>query len=71
MDKMHYELYVMTAGGEDSPEMQQAENALAELLRNIDDRELRDNIDRAAGTVGRLREAEGFEAGYRQAMSDR
>lgn len=71
MDKMHYELYAMTEGGEDSPEMQQAENVLAELLRNIDDRELRDNIDRAAGTVGRLREAEGFEAGYRQAMNDR
>ena len=42
-----------------------AEAELANLLRKIDDRELRDEIDRAAGTVGRLREAEGYEAGCR------
>lgn len=70
MDNRYYE-FCTEAGGEDSPEMQQAENALAELLRRIEDRELRDDIDRAAGTVGRLREASGFTAGYQQAMSDR
>ena len=45
--------------------LQRAEAELANLLRKIDDRELRDEIDRAAGTVGRLREAEGYEAGCR------
>lgn len=71
MNELHYELYEKITGSEDDPEMQQAETALAELLRQIEDRELRDNIDRAAGTVGRLREAEGFEAGYIYAMTDK
>lgn len=70
MDNGYYEIYTAESG-EDGLEMQRAENALAELLRRIDDRELRDDIDRAAGTVGRLRQAEGFAAGYRQAIADR
>lgn len=60
---MNYEIYKQTESRADSAELQRAEAELANLLRKIDDRELRDEIDRAAGTVGRLREAEGFEAG--------
>lgn len=70
MDNRYYEIYT-AASGEDSSEMQRAEDTLAELLRRIDDRELRDDIDRAAGIVGRLRQAEGFAAGYRQATADK
>ena len=61
MNMSNYELYEKTMNREDSPELQRAEAELANLLRKIDDRE----IDRAAGTVGRLREAEGYEAGCR------
>lgn len=63
----NYELYEKTMNREDSPELQQAEAVLANLLRKIDDRELRDEIDRAVGTLGRFREAGGFEAGYHYA----
>lgn len=66
MNMSNYELYEKTMNREDSPELQRAEAELANLLRKIDDRELRDEIDRAAGAVGRLREAEGYEAGYRR-----
>lgn len=65
MNMTNYELYEKMMNREDSPELQRAEADLANLLRNISDRELRDEIDRAAGTVGRLREADGFEAGCR------
>ncbi len=68
---MNYEIYERTESRADSPEMQAAEEALAVLLRRIDDRELRDEIDRAAGAVGRLREAEGYEAGYARALASR
>ena len=66
MNTSNYELYEKTMNREDSPELQRAEAELANLLRKIDDRELREEIDRAAGTVGRLREAEGYEAGCRR-----
>ena len=65
MNETYYEIYERANSREDSPEMQRAEAELAELLRQIEDRELRDEIDRAAGNVSRLREAEGFEAGRR------
>ena len=51
MNMSNYELYEKTMNREDSPELQRAEAELANLLRKIDDRELRDEIDRAAGTV--------------------
>lgn len=63
MNMTNYELYEKTMNREDSQELQRAEAELANLLRKIDDRQLRDEIDRASGTVGRLREADGFEAG--------
>lgn len=71
MNKTYYEIYERANSREDSPEMQKAEAALADLLRKIDDRELRDEIDRATGTVSRLREAEGFEAGRRYALAEK
>lgn len=43
--------------------MKQSEK-LEELLKLVEDRELRDAIDRAAGRVAYLREAAAFEAGY-------
>lgn len=70
MNKTYYEIYERTNSREDSPEMQRAEAALADLLKYIEDHDLRDAIDRAAGTVGRLREAEGFEAGRRCALTE-
>lgn len=71
MNKTYYEIYERANSREDSPEMQKAETALADLLRRIEDRELRDAIDRAAGTLCRLREAEGFEAGRISALKER
>lgn len=71
MNMSNYELYEKTMNREDSPELQRAEAELANLLRKIDDRELRDEIDRAVGTVSRLREAEGYEAGcHRTEMTE-
>jgi len=62
MENTYFAIYK----AEDRPEsrsLAQAEETLSELLKRIEDRELRDAIDRAAGRVGYLREAEGFEAG--------
>lgn len=63
MNMTNYELYEKMMSQEDGSELQRAEMELASLLRKISDRELRDEIDRATGTLSRLREAEGFEAG--------
>lgn len=71
MNKAYYEIYERTNSREDSPEMQKAEAALADLLRHIENRELRDAIDRAVGTLSRLREAEGFEAGCHYAQAEK
>ena len=43
---------------------QQAEDTLTALLKLVENRELRDAIDRAAGRVAYLREVAAFEAGY-------
>lgn len=64
MEQSIYELYMEQANPQDTREIMQAEDALAELLKRVDDRELRDAIDRAAGRVAYLREAAAFEAGY-------
>ena len=42
-----------------------AEDALSALLKRIDNSELRDAIDRAAGHVAYLREKSAFEAGQK------
>lgn len=42
----------------------QAEDTLTALLKLVENRELRDAIDRAAGHVAYLREVAAFEAGY-------
>lgn len=64
MEQSIYELYMEQVNPQDTREIMQAEDALAELLKLVDDRELRDAIDRAAGRVAYLREATAFEAGY-------
>lgn len=64
MEQSIYELYMEQVNPQDTREIMQAEDALAELLKRVDDRELRDAIDRAAGRVAYLREAAAFEAGY-------
>lgn len=61
----YYDIYKAQANPEESWAMAQAEAELSDLLKKIADPELRDAIDRAAGRVGYLREAEGFEAGSR------
>lgn len=64
MEQSIYELYMEQVNPQDTREIMQAEDALAELLKRVDDRELRDAIDRAAGRVAYLREVAAFEAGY-------
>lgn len=64
MEQSIYELYMEQVNPQDTREIMQAEDALAELLKRVDDRELRDAIDRAAGRVAYLREVVAFEAGY-------
>ena len=64
MEQSIYELYMEQVNPQDTREIMQEEDALAELLKRVDDRELRDAIDRAAGRVAYLREAAAFEAGY-------
>lgn len=46
----------------ETPDIAKAENALSTLLKRIDNSELRDAIDRAAGHVAYLREKSAFEA---------
>lgn len=64
MEQSIYELYIEQVNPQDTREIMQAEDALTELLKLVDDRELRDAIDRAAGRVAYLREAAAFVAGY-------
>ena len=64
MEQSIYELYMEQVNPQDTREIMQAEDALTELLKLVDDRELRDAIDRAVGRVAYLREAAAFEAGY-------
>ena len=64
MEQSIYELYMEQVNPQDTREIMQAEDAITELLKRVDDRELRDAIDRAAGHVAYLREVAAFEAGY-------
>ena len=47
------------------PDIAKAEDALSALLKRIDNSELRNAIDRAAGHVAYLREKSAFEAGQK------
>ena len=49
----------------EAPDIAKAEDALSALLKRIDNNELRDAIDRAAGHVAYLREKSAFEAGQK------
>lgn len=64
MEQSIYELYMEQVNPQDTSDIVQAETELAELLKLVNDRELRDAIDRAAGHVAYLRGATAFEAGY-------
>lgn len=64
MEQSIYELYMEQVNPQDTREIIQAEDVLTKMLKLVDDRELRDAIDRAAGRVAYLREAAAFEAGY-------
>ena len=61
MEQSIYELYMEQVNPQDTREIMQAEDTLTALLKLVENRELRDAIDRAAG---RLREVAAFEAGY-------
>lgn len=50
---------------QEMPDIAKAEDALSALLKRIDNSELRDAIDRAAGHVAYLREKSAFEAGQK------
>lgn len=64
MEQSIYELYMEQVNPQDTREIMQAEDTLTELLKLVENRELRDAIDRAAGHVACLREVAAFEAGY-------
>lgn len=49
----------------ETPDIAKAEDALSALLKRIDNSELRDAIDRAAGHVAYLRKKSAFEAGQK------
>lgn len=49
----------------EAPDIATAEDALSALLKRIDNSELRNAIDRAAGHVAYLREKSAFEAGQK------
>mgnify|MGYP000777704205 CR=1 FL=1 len=63
MEQSIYELYMERVNPQDTREIMQAEDTLTALLK-LENRELRDAIDRAAGRVAYLREVAAFEAGY-------
>lgn len=65
MEQSIYELYMEQVNPQDTREIMQAEDTLTALLKLVENRELRDAIDRAAGRVAYLREVAAFEAGYR------
>lgn len=50
---------------QEMPDIAKAEDALSALIKRIDNSELRDAIDRAAGHVAYLREKSAFEAGQK------
>lgn len=50
---------------QEMPDIAKAEDALSALLKRIDNSELRDAIDRAAGHVAYLMEKSAFEAGQK------
>lgn len=54
---------------QEMPDIAKAEDALSALLKRIDNSELRDAIDRAAGHVAYLREKSAFEAGQKAEYS--
>ena len=56
MEQSIYELYMEQVNPQDTREIMQAEDALTALLKLVENRELRDAIDRAAGRVAYLRE---------------
>lgn len=64
MEQSIYELYMEQVNQQDTREIMQAEDTLTALLKLVENRELRDAIDRAAGRVACLREVAAFEAGY-------
>lgn len=64
MEQSIHELYMEQVNPQDTREIMQAEDTLTALLKLVDNRELRDAIDRAAGRVSYLREVAAFEAGY-------
>lgn len=64
MEQSIYELYMEQVNPQDTREIMQAEDTFTALLKLVDNRELRDAIDRAAGRVAYLREVAAFEAGY-------
>jgi len=64
MEQSIYELYMEQVNPQDTREIMQAEDTLTALLKLVENRELRDAIDRAAGRVAYLREVAAFEAGY-------
>ena len=55
MEQSIFELYMEQVNPQDT---------LTALLKLVENRELRDAIDRAAGRVAYLREVAAFEAGY-------
>ena len=64
MEQSIYELYMEQVNPQDTREIMQAEDTLTALLKLVENRELRDAIDCAAGRVAYLREVAAFEAGY-------
>lgn len=64
MEQSIYELYMEQVNPQDTREIMQAEDTLTALLKLVDNRELRDAIDSAAGHIAYLREVAAFEAGY-------
>ena len=54
MEQSIYELYMEQVNPQDTREIMQAEDTLTALLKLVENRELRDAIDRAAGRVASL-----------------
>ena len=63
MEQSIYELYMEQFNPQDTREIMQAEDTLTALLKLVENRELRDAIDRAAGRVADLRDVAACEAG--------
>lgn len=51
MEQSIYELYMEQVNPQDTREIMQAEDTLTALLKLVENRELRDAIDRAAGRL--------------------